>query len=136
MTPSFIGVQEGAGLIEAATRMRPGEAARRAVLCRAGASGARMVRWTTRSPEARCCGARLWGTPVNGIAVPVAGDGEGFKRVVRAMVDEPGSDRVDAGGIDESWRRQPATPVYGLRAGVEAPGARGGLPERPEAHRA
>ncbi|MFJ2780873.1 NADPH-dependent F420 reductase [Kitasatospora sp. NPDC087315] len=71
------------------------------------------------------------------IALPVAGDDEAAKRVVRALIDELGFDTVDAGGIDESWRQQPDTPVYGLRADV------GGVtkalaeasPERPAAFR-
>jgi predicted dinucleotide-binding enzyme len=53
------------------------------------------------------------------LAVPVAGDDEAAKRKVRALIEELGFDTVDAGGLDESWRQQPATPVYGLRAGVE-----------------
>jgi 8-hydroxy-5-deazaflavin:NADPH oxidoreductase len=53
------------------------------------------------------------------IAVPVAGDDETAKATVRALVDELGFDTVDAGGIDDSWRQQPGTPVYGLRAGVD-----------------
>jgi len=52
------------------------------------------------------------------MALPVAGDDEAAKRKVRALVDELGFDTVDAGGLDESWRQQPGTPVYGLRAGV------------------
>lgn len=52
-------------------------------------------------------------------ALPVAGDDEAAKRKVRALIDELGFDTVDAGGLDESWRQQPGTPVYGLRAGVE-----------------
>ena len=28
------------------------------------------------------------------------------------LVDELGFDGVDAGGLDESWRQQPGTPVY------------------------
>ncbi|MFF7498577.1 NADPH-dependent F420 reductase [Streptomyces lavendulae] len=54
------------------------------------------------------------------MAIPVAGDDESAKKTVRALVDELGFDTVDAGGIDDSWRQQPDTPVYGLRAGVEA----------------
>ncbi|MFJ3717606.1 NADPH-dependent F420 reductase [Streptomyces sp. NPDC090057] len=54
------------------------------------------------------------------MALPVAGDDEAAKRVVRDLIDELGFDTVDAGGIDDSWRQQPDTPVYGLRAGVEA----------------
>ncbi|WP_329490428.1 NAD(P)-binding domain-containing protein [Kitasatospora sp. NBC_01246] len=54
------------------------------------------------------------------LALPVAGDDEAAKRVVRALIDELGFDSVDAGGLDDSWRQQPDTPVYGLRAGVDA----------------
>ncbi|MFF3515866.1 NADPH-dependent F420 reductase [Streptomyces sp. NPDC002573] len=53
------------------------------------------------------------------MALPVAGDDETAKRTVRALIDELGFDTVDAGGIDDSWRQQPATPVYGLRAGTD-----------------
>ncbi|MEG8277917.1 NADPH-dependent F420 reductase [Streptomyces sp. AHA2] len=52
------------------------------------------------------------------MALPVAGDDEAAKRTVRALIDELGFDTVDAGGIDDSWRQQPGTPVYGLRAGT------------------
>ncbi|MEU2732821.1 NAD(P)-binding domain-containing protein [Streptomyces griseoviridis] len=72
------------------------------------------------------------------IALPVAGDDETAKRTVRALIDELGFDTVDAGGIDDSWRQQPDSPVYGLRAGVE--GVTEALakarPDRPEAFRA
>ncbi|MER6570532.1 NAD(P)-binding domain-containing protein [Streptomyces sp. NPDC001093] len=54
------------------------------------------------------------------LALPVAGDDEAAKAKVRALIDELGFDTVDAGGIDDSWRQQPGTPVYGLRAGTEA----------------
>ncbi|MGC0329406.1 putative dinucleotide-binding enzyme [Streptomyces sp. SAI-170] len=54
------------------------------------------------------------------LAVPVAGDDEAAKAKVRALVDELGFDTVDAGGLADSWRQEPDTPVYGLRAGVEA----------------
>ncbi|MGW1881515.1 NADPH-dependent F420 reductase [Streptomyces sp. NPDC001970] len=53
------------------------------------------------------------------MALPVAGDDEAAKKVVRDLIDELGFDTVDSGGIDGSWRQQPGTPVYGLRAGVE-----------------
>ncbi|MEY9962718.1 putative dinucleotide-binding enzyme [Streptacidiphilus sp. MAP12-16] len=59
------------------------------------------------------------GTPGR-VALPVAGDDEAAKQVVRALIDEIGFDTVDAGSLDESWRQQPGTPVYGLVAGVEA----------------
>jgi predicted dinucleotide-binding enzyme len=51
------------------------------------------------------------GTPGR-IALPVAGDDQPAKSVVLGLVDELGFDPVDAGGLDESWRQQPATPVY------------------------
>lgn len=53
------------------------------------------------------------------MALPVAGDDEAAKAKVRALIDELGFDTVDAGGIDDSWRQQPDTPVYGLREGVD-----------------
>jgi 8-hydroxy-5-deazaflavin:NADPH oxidoreductase len=46
------------------------------------------------------------------IALPVAGDDKNAKAVVMRIVDELGFDPVDAGGLDESWRQQPGTPVY------------------------
>lgn len=46
------------------------------------------------------------------IALPVAGDDPRAKAVVLQLVDELGFDGVDAGGLDESWRQQPDTPVY------------------------
>ncbi|MGO4572084.1 NADPH-dependent F420 reductase [Microvirga sp. 2TAF3] len=52
------------------------------------------------------------GTPGR-IALPVAGDDPAAKAMVLRLVDELGFDAVDAGGLDESWRQQPGTPVYG-----------------------
>jgi 8-hydroxy-5-deazaflavin:NADPH oxidoreductase len=51
------------------------------------------------------------GTPGR-IALPVAGDDQKSKALVLQLVDELGFDAVDAGGLDESWRQQPGTPVY------------------------
>ncbi|MFD8807534.1 NADPH-dependent F420 reductase [Streptomyces sp. NPDC059597] len=67
------------------------------------------------------------------LALPVAGDDGAAKAKVRALIDELGFDTVDAGGIDDSWRQQPATPVYGLREGVDAVRAAlaAASPERP-----
>lgn len=59
------------------------------------------------------------------IALPVAGDDADAKRIVMALVDELGFDPVDAGTLDESWRQQPDTPVYG--ADRDAAGLRAGL---------
>jgi predicted dinucleotide-binding enzyme len=47
------------------------------------------------------------------IALPVAGDDKDAKAVVMRLVEELGFDAIDAGGLDESWRQQPGTPVYG-----------------------
>ncbi len=81
------------------------------------------------------------GTPAGSpdrIALPVAGDDEEAKRVVMSLVDQIGFDPVDAGTLDESWRQQPGTPVYGTDLNAE--GVRRALaearPERPEGFRA
>jgi predicted dinucleotide-binding enzyme len=72
------------------------------------------------------------------IALPVAGDDQRAKDVVIRLIDELGFDGLDAGGLDESWRQQPGTPVYG--ADLDADGARHALSqaklERPAALRA
>jgi hypothetical protein len=64
------------------------------------------------------------GTPGR-IALPVAGDDKQAKEIVLQLVNELGFDGVDAGGLDESWRQQPATPVYGTN--LDADGVRRGL---------
>jgi predicted dinucleotide-binding enzyme len=70
------------------------------------------------------------GTPGR-IALPVAGDDRRSKDVVIRLLDELGFDGVDAGGLDESWRQQPATPVYGTD--FDAAGVRKALAEaKPE----
>ena len=51
------------------------------------------------------------GTPGR-IALPVAGDDKTAKTVVLRLLDDLGFDGVDAGGLDDSWRQQPGTPVY------------------------
>jgi len=47
------------------------------------------------------------------IALPVAGDDKADKETVLQLIDELGFDGVDAGTLDESWKQQPGTPVYG-----------------------
>jgi 8-hydroxy-5-deazaflavin:NADPH oxidoreductase len=54
------------------------------------------------------------------IALPVAGDDADAKQTVMELVDELGFDPVDAGNLDESWRQQPDTPVYGTDGDVES----------------
>jgi 8-hydroxy-5-deazaflavin:NADPH oxidoreductase len=61
------------------------------------------------------------------IALPVAGDDDRAKGVVLGLVDELGFDGVDAGGLDDSWRQQPATPVYATD--FDAQGVRHALAE-------
>jgi predicted dinucleotide-binding enzyme len=77
------------------------------------------------------------GTPGR-IALPVAGDDEAAKAVVMQLVDELGFDPVDAGTVDESWRQQPGSPVYGRD--YDADGVRRALaeatPERSADYRA
>jgi predicted dinucleotide-binding enzyme len=72
------------------------------------------------------------------IALPVAGDDDKAKAVVMRLVDELGFDPVDAGSLDESWRQQPGSPVYGTdhdAAGVKRALATAS-PERPAGFRA
>src|ERR687893_1968228 len=64
------------------------------------------------------------GTPRR-IALPVAGDDAKAKSVVLRLVDELGVDGVDAGRLDEAWRQQPGTPVYGTD--LDADGVRKAL---------
>jgi predicted dinucleotide-binding enzyme len=59
------------------------------------------------------------------IALPVAGDDTRAKEVVMRLVSDLGFDPVDAGGLDDSWRQQPDTPVYGTD--FDAEGVRRGL---------
>ncbi len=66
------------------------------------------------------------GTPGR-IALPVAGDDPTAKAVVLRLIDELGFDGVDAGGVNESWRQQPDTPVYGTN--YDAAGVRRALNE-------
>jgi predicted dinucleotide-binding enzyme len=61
------------------------------------------------------------------IALPVAGDDPAAKSAVMALVDELGFDAIDAGGLEESWRQQPGTPVYA--ADLDAAGVRRALAE-------
>lgn len=59
------------------------------------------------------------GTPGR-IALPVAGDDPDVKRTVMALIEELGFDPVDSGGLDDSWRQQPGTPVYGQDLDAQA----------------
>ncbi len=65
------------------------------------------------------------------IALPLSGDDPKAKALVMQLVNDIGFDAVDAGGLDESWRQQPGTPVYA--ADFDAAGVRRALAEaKPE----
>jgi predicted dinucleotide-binding enzyme len=61
------------------------------------------------------------------IALPIAGDDATAKAVVMELVDALGFDPVDSGGLDDSWRQQPGSSVYG--ADLDADGVTGALAE-------
>ncbi len=46
------------------------------------------------------------------LALPIAGDNARAKQIVLQLINELGFDGIDAGGLDDSWRQQPGTPVY------------------------
>jgi predicted dinucleotide-binding enzyme len=72
------------------------------------------------------------------IALPVAGADGPAKKLVFDLVDQLGFEPVDGGTLDDSWRQQPGTPVYGKN--YDAEGARTALAaasrERPAEFRA
>lgn len=72
------------------------------------------------------------------IALPIAGDRPADVATVVRLVEELGFDGINAGGLDDSWRQQPGTPVYGTD--LDADGVRRALadasPERPAGFRA
>ena len=47
------------------------------------------------------------------IALPIAGPDGPAKKVVFDLIDELGFEPIDGGSLDDSWRQQPGTPVYG-----------------------
>ena len=59
------------------------------------------------------------------IALPISGDDNSAKALVLRLIDELGFDGVDAGGLDDSWRQQPGTPVYATN--LDANGVRRAL---------
>ena len=61
------------------------------------------------------------------IALPIAGDDPRGQGGRDPAARRAGFDAVDAGGLDESWRQQPGTPVYGTD--FDAAGVRRGLAE-------
>jgi predicted dinucleotide-binding enzyme len=61
------------------------------------------------------------------VALPVAGDDTQAKAIVMDLVNALGFDPVDGGGLDDSWRQQPGSPVYGGE--LDAAGIRHALAE-------
>jgi predicted dinucleotide-binding enzyme len=61
------------------------------------------------------------------VALPVAGDVAKAKAVVMQLIDALGFDPIDAGSLDDSWRQQPGSPVYGTD--LDAEGVRNALAE-------
>jgi predicted dinucleotide-binding enzyme len=61
------------------------------------------------------------------LALPVAGDDAKAKQVVLQLIDELGFDGIDDGGLDDSWRQQPGTPVYDKK--LDSTGVRHALAE-------
>ena len=59
------------------------------------------------------------------IALPYAGDDAAGKTVVAGLIESLGFDPIDAGPLAESWRQQPASPVY--TKDLDADGVRSGL---------
>ncbi|HVZ15932.1 MAG TPA: NAD(P)-binding domain-containing protein [Terriglobales bacterium] len=45
-------------------------------------------------------------------ALPVSSDDPRAKQIVMQLIEELGFDAIDNGGLDQSWRQQPGTPVY------------------------
>ncbi|MGE3703078.1 MAG: NADPH-dependent F420 reductase, partial [Hyphomicrobiaceae bacterium] len=46
------------------------------------------------------------------IALPISGDSDAAKAVIANIIDAIGFDPVNVGGIADSWRQQPGSPVY------------------------
>lgn len=72
------------------------------------------------------------------IELPVAGDDPAAKKRAMELIEELGFDAIDAGGLDDSWRQQPGTPVY--TKNLDAEGVKRALaaasPHRPPEFRA
>ena len=48
----------------------------------------------------------------NRIAMPVSGDSSTSKQIVFGLIEELGFDPFDIGGILQSWKQQPGSPIY------------------------
>ncbi|HEY6780144.1 MAG TPA: NADPH-dependent F420 reductase [Thermoleophilaceae bacterium] len=81
--------------------------------------GARVVKAFNTIQAAHLSEGGLPGNANGRIALPVAGDDGETKQIVMKLIDELGFDSVDAGTLDDSWRQQPDTPVYGADLDIE-----------------
>lgn len=72
--------------------------------------------------------ARPSGTPSR-CALPIAGDDQDAKARVSALLDDLGYDAADIGGLAESWRFSPNTPLYALVYAGEQPPVGKTIPE-------
>jgi predicted dinucleotide-binding enzyme len=72
------------------------------------------------------------------IALPIAGADGPAKQIVFELVESLGFDAVDGGSLEQSWRQQPGTPVYGKDFGVDETIAAlaAAPPEHPDAFKA
>jgi hypothetical protein len=87
--------------------------------------------FNTIQPQQLATRGRPAGAP-DRIALPVAGDDAAAKAKVIKLVEHLGFDAIDAGGLGESWRQQPGTPVY--TADLDAKTARTALAEATPQH--
>ena len=53
-------------------------------------------------------------------AIPVVGVDAEAKRVVTGLLDDMGFDAVDGGRLEDGFRQQPGTPVYGMEGDADA----------------
>jgi len=102
----------GAGAVESARQASQAHAAE-AEQCLLGRPAGRDRRRTCVHHR-HCRGCRRGDSdhPRGRIALPVVGDDASAKAVVIELIDKLGFDGVDVGGLDDSWRQQPGTPVH------------------------
>jgi len=67
--------------------------------------------WNAIGSDSFARKGKAFGEPQR-IAIPVAGDNEGHKKIVMGLVNDTGFDAFDSGKISDSWRQQPGAPAY------------------------
>jgi 8-hydroxy-5-deazaflavin:NADPH oxidoreductase len=48
----------------------------------------------------------------NRVALPISGDNKTCNEIVASLVNDSGFDAWDIGGLSDSWRQQPGSPIY------------------------